>query len=86
MSESICSTKNVLSIKAYKSKTDSVTAVSDATTVTDGANNPSNEFTQDGDKWTFTGLTKSGSPEEADIKFYAQVTYTDSSNSWLSDD
>ena len=85
MSESVCS-KDIQSIKAYKSKTDLVTAVSDATTVTDGADNPSNEFTQDGDKWTFTGLTNSGSPGEADIKFYAEVTYTDGSTSWLSDD
>lgn len=84
VSESIC-TKDVQSIKAYKSKTDLVTP-SDATTVTDGADNPSNEFTQDGDTWVFTGLTNSGSPHEADIKFYAEVTYTDGTTSWLSDD
>ena len=76
-------TKSIAGIKAYKYMFLTADVVSSSATVTD-VTNASNEFILSGSTWYFTGLTSSGSQDEADLKFYGKVTYDDGTTSWLS--
>ena len=65
-----CSKSGLTGIKAYASKSDLTTPVSNGATITDSGK-ASNDFYNVESTWYFSGIDNTGGKDYGDLKFYA---------------